>query len=39
MKIQIDQNTYQEYQQYMEQKLYDQVESCIRNGDLKELST
>jgi len=37
MKIQIDQNTYQEYQQYMEQKLYDQVESCIRNGDLKEL--
>ena len=37
MKMQIDPNTYQEYQCYVEQKLYGQVETYIRNGNLEEL--
>ena len=35
--MQIDPNAYQEYQSYVEQKLYGQVETYIRNGNLEEL--
>ncbi|NQV77541.1 MAG: hypothetical protein HQ490_04205 [Lutibacter sp.] len=37
MKMQIDSNTYQEYQRYAEQKLYEHVETCIKTGNLEEL--